>query len=110
MKNKAVETEAKELNEQCIGTHDSTNKLFNNCWYLPKMLNRSMETMNMSIWRGECSRSVQTLFPEDNNNDDDLILGDQNNLNNLLSKRRRFSQTKQEMHSFENDIVNEIRF
>uniref|UniRef100_A0AC35FEY7 Uncharacterized protein n=1 Tax=Panagrolaimus sp. PS1159 TaxID=55785 RepID=A0AC35FEY7_9BILA len=31
--------------------------------------NRSMETANASLWRGECSRSVQTAFDEDEGRD-----------------------------------------
>lgn len=51
-------------------------------------INRSMETMNGSIWRGECSRSVQTMFPEEEGGEDELLAP------GAEDKRRRFSNSK----------------
>lgn len=54
--------------------------------------NRSMETSNASLWRGECSRSVQTTF------DEDKIKANNNELEkpeeSAELKRRRFSLQK----------------
>uniref|UniRef100_A0A914DQ20 Shugoshin C-terminal domain-containing protein n=1 Tax=Acrobeloides nanus TaxID=290746 RepID=A0A914DQ20_9BILA len=48
--------------------------------------NRSMETTNAGLWRGECSRSVQTAFDEEQNAE--LTNKPEDNASN---KRRRFS-------------------
>lgn len=112
-KSKAIGTDTKQLGDQCVDTND--NDEFKKNWNSSQMLNQSMETMNMSVWRGDCSRSVQTMFPDDNEtvntiNKNDLNVNDINEIsNNLSSKRRRFSKTKHEKHSFEDTTLHEIR-
>jgi len=73
---KTTETECKFLQDQSVDVAD-------HC----QLISRSMETMNSSIGRGECSRSVQTMFPED---------GGEELLSPAADKRRRFSNSKQQ--------------
>lgn len=74
---------------------------------LCQLINRSMETMDGSLWRGECSRSVQTMFPEyelDNEQDNDFLLAS----GDAHSKRRSFSSNSRKIFSFEEAPLTEI--
>uniref|UniRef100_A0AC35F1V0 Uncharacterized protein n=1 Tax=Panagrolaimus sp. PS1159 TaxID=55785 RepID=A0AC35F1V0_9BILA len=77
MRTESIATETKEAQanilpiteEKGIGTE---NISFANQSMETEILpvsNRSMETANASLWRGECSRSVQTAFDEDEGRD-----------------------------------------
>uniref|UniRef100_A0A915CR07 Potassium channel domain-containing protein n=1 Tax=Ditylenchus dipsaci TaxID=166011 RepID=A0A915CR07_9BILA len=85
---KSVGTEPKDFANQSTTTSYS------------ELTNRSMETMDGSLWRGECSRSVQTMFPE-SEYDGALLSPD------ATSKRRRFSHSKK-MISFEDTPLTEM--
>ena len=69
--------------------------------------NRSMETANASLWRGECSRSVQTAFTEDEAQDTLSPTEEAEGLESAKNKRRRFSNQKN-VYSFEDIPYNEI--
>uniref|UniRef100_A0A7E4VTZ7 Ion_trans_2 domain-containing protein n=1 Tax=Panagrellus redivivus TaxID=6233 RepID=A0A7E4VTZ7_PANRE len=68
--------------------------------------NRSMETANVGLWRGECSRAIQTAFSQEEN---DTLSPDEEKLlaESAKSKRRRFSNRKN-VYSFEDMYLNEI--
>lgn len=68
------------------------------------MMNRSMETTDASLWRNECSRSVQTNFQDDEN----LIAKNESEADGLTKKRRRFSNLKN-IPSFEHVHLTDTR-
>lgn len=67
-----------------------------------------METMDSSIWRGDCSRCVQTNFPEEDDYDGIRLKNALELPKDLYEKRRRFSNLKN-IHSFENIHLTDMR-
>jgi len=93
MKDKSIETDSTDFFSKSIETDN------------PSLHNRSMETTNIGLWRGESSRSVQTMFNEE---EDTLSpLEEAQNLQNAKNKRRRFSNQKN-IGSFEDVALAEI--
>ncbi|KAI1729250.1 ion channel domain-containing protein [Ditylenchus destructor] len=96
-----------ETEDKCMETENSKVESQGITTDLCQLINRSMETMDGSLWRGECSRSVQTMFPEyelDNEQDNDFLLAS----GDAHSKRRSFSSNSRKIFSFEEAPLTEI--
>lgn len=93
MTDKSIETDSTDFFNKSMETDNLS------------LRSRSMETTNAGLWRGESSRSVQTMF----NEEDDILsaLEETHNFENAKNKRRRFSNQKK-VGSFEDIALAEM--